>query len=54
MIDLLDWPMKFLTPQEQRVLIAVLVLLATGLVVKAWREANPSADGDVSVTENDV
>ena len=34
--------------------IVVLVLLATGLIVKAWREADSSADEDASVTESDV
>ena len=32
--------MQFFTPQELRVLIAVLALLATGLVVKELRDAS--------------
>tara|TARA_B100001123_G_C15277401_1_gene1012688 strand:- start:1315 stop:1461 length:147 start_codon:yes stop_codon:yes gene_type:complete len=48
--------MQFFTPQELRVLIAVLALLATGLVVKElrdvggaemWPEVNQSQKNDV-------
>jgi hypothetical protein len=34
---------KFLTAQEQRVLLVVLFLLLVGWAVKAWREAQPAA-----------
>jgi hypothetical protein len=34
--------MKFLTPQEQKALIVVLVLLLVGMAVQTWRTAHPS------------
>lgn len=34
--------MKFLTPQEQRVLWLLLALLLTGLIVKYHRERHPA------------
>jgi len=33
--------MKFLTPQEQKALIVVLVLLLVGMAVQSWRVAHP-------------
>jgi hypothetical protein len=33
--------MKFLTPQEQKALIVVLVLLLVGMAVQTWRTAHP-------------
>ena len=44
MNGLLNWPMQFLTPQEQKVLIVVFILLATGFAVKTWRLANPDTE----------
>ena len=44
MRGLLNWSMQFLTPQEQKVLIVVLILLATGFAVKTWRLANPATE----------
>ena len=35
--------MKFLTAQEQRVLLVIMFLLLVGWAVKAWREAQPAA-----------
>ncbi len=34
--------MKFLTPQEQKALIVVFVLLLVGMAVQAWRTAHPA------------
>ena len=43
--------MQFFTPQELRVLIAVLALLTTGLVVKGLRDAESDVIGSKPVAK---
>ena len=33
--------MKYLTKEQQKVLVIILLLLLTGLAVKTWRTAHP-------------
>tara|TARA_B100000686_G_scaffold280876_1_gene302272 strand:+ start:157 stop:306 length:150 start_codon:yes stop_codon:yes gene_type:complete len=42
---------KFLTAQEQRVLLVIMFLLLVGWAVKAWREAQPAATAKPLNTE---
>jgi hypothetical protein len=44
--------MKFLTPQEQKALIVVFVLLLVGMAVQAWRTAHPTEKATPSTAES--
>ena len=43
--------MPYLTPQEQKVLIVVVVLLVTGFAVKQWRGSTAPATGTIPVEQ---
>ena len=43
--------MQYLTPQEQKVLIVVVVLMVTGFAVKQWRASTAPAIGSIPVEQ---